>query len=74
MNARANRTLRGSTVCVALLAAGIGLAAVVLAVILLLYYFRDRALKVLAFLLRPLPERARLAALKLVVEFIDGLR
>jgi uncharacterized protein (TIRG00374 family) len=53
---------------------GIAIAAGALVVVLLLYFYRERALRVIAFLLRPLSEKARLAALKLVVEFIDGLR
>jgi len=54
--------------------AGIAIAAALLGVMLLLYFFRERAQKVVAFVLRPFPEKARLAVQKLLVEFIDGLR
>jgi len=53
---------------------GISIAAAILAVILLLYFFRDRALRVVAFLLKPLPEKARASVLSLLREFIEGLR
>jgi uncharacterized protein (TIRG00374 family) len=53
---------------------GILIAAAVLAVILILYFFRDRAFAVVGFLLKPLPERPRAAVLGLLGEFIDGLR
>jgi uncharacterized protein (TIRG00374 family) len=54
--------------------AAITIAAAVLAVILLLYFFRERAMRVVGFVLRPLPDRARSAVLALLGEFIDGLR
>ncbi len=53
---------------------GIGIAAAVLVVILLLYFFRERTLRVVAFILKPLPEKARSVVLRLLGEFIDGLR
>ncbi len=53
---------------------GIAIAAAILAVILLLYFFRERALRVVAFLLKPLPEKARASVLSLLREFIEGLR
>jgi uncharacterized protein (TIRG00374 family) len=54
--------------------AGIAIAAALLLVILLLYFFKDKALKVIAFVLRPFPAKARLVVQKLFVEFVDGLR
>jgi len=54
--------------------AGIAIAAALLVVMLLLYFFRERAQKVAAFVLRPFPEKARLAVQKLLAEFVDGLR
>lgn len=53
---------------------GIAIAAVLLLIMLGLYFYRERALKVFGFILKPLPEKARRAALKVVAEFIDGLR
>jgi len=53
---------------------GIAIAAAIMAVILLLYFFRERALRVVAFVLKPLPEKARAAVLSLLREFIEGLR
>jgi uncharacterized protein (TIRG00374 family) len=53
---------------------GIVAAAAILAVILFLYFFKDRALRVVGFLLKPFPEKGRAAALSLLGEFIDGLR
>lgn len=53
---------------------GIAVAAALLAATLLLYFFRERALRVVAFLLKPLPEKARAAVLKVLREFIDGLQ
>jgi uncharacterized membrane protein YbhN (UPF0104 family) len=54
--------------------AGIAIAAALLLVILLLYFFKDKALGVIAFILRPLPAKARFAVQKIFVEFIEGLR
>lgn len=53
---------------------GIAIAAALLLVILLLYFFKDKALRVVGFLLRPFPEKARRAVLRLLAEFIEGLR
>lgn len=50
------------------------IAAVILAVVLVLYFFREQTLKVVEFVLRPLPEKARAAVLKVLREFIDGLK
>lgn len=52
---------------------GLALAAVVGALTLLLYLFRDRALRVAAFLLRPLPARAGEAGMHALRGFIEGL-
>jgi uncharacterized protein (TIRG00374 family) len=52
---------------------GVTLAAALLTMTLLLYFFRERALRVVAFLLKPLPEKAREAVLGLLREFIAGL-
>ncbi len=53
---------------------GAALALALLALIVLLTVFRERALGVIAFLLKPLPERARGRVLELTHEFIDGLK
>lgn len=55
-------------------AVGIGVAAAFLTAILLLYFFRERALRVVGFVLKPLPAKARAAVLRLLAEFIDGLK
>ena len=52
----------------------LGLAGGILAFVLALYFFRERALKVVAFVLRPLPQKASTAVLKILREFIDGLK
>ncbi len=52
---------------------GVAIAAALLTLTLLLYFFRERALRVVAFLLKPLPEKARMAVLGLLREFIAGL-
>jgi uncharacterized protein (TIRG00374 family) len=52
---------------------GVAVATAILAVTLLVYVFRDRALRVAAFVLKPLPERGRHAVVKLLREFIEGL-
>jgi uncharacterized protein (TIRG00374 family) len=53
---------------------GISAATAVLAMIAVLYFFREKALKVIGFFLKWLPERFRKGALLLVHEFIDGLK
>jgi uncharacterized protein (TIRG00374 family) len=53
--------------------AGLVLAAVILAFILVLYFFRDRVVKAVGFVLRPSP-KARTTVQRLMHEFIDGLR
>lgn len=52
---------------------GVAIAAALLTLTLLLYFFRERAIRVVAFLLKPLPEKARGAVLGLLREFISGL-
>jgi uncharacterized protein (TIRG00374 family) len=52
---------------------GVAVAAALLTLTLLLYFFRERALSVIAFLLKPLPEKTSGAALRLLREFIGGL-
>jgi uncharacterized protein (TIRG00374 family) len=52
---------------------GLVLAAALVALIAALFLFRDRALRLVHFLLRPLP-KARAAAERLLSEFLDGLR
>ena len=52
---------------------GVAIAAALLTLTLLLYFFRERALRVVAILLKPLPEKARGAVLGLLREFISGL-
>jgi uncharacterized protein (TIRG00374 family) len=54
--------------------AGLAVAVVFLAATLLLYFFRERALRVVCFVLKPLPGKVRAAILKVLQEFIDGLR
>ena len=53
---------------------GVACATGLLILILLLYIFKDKALRAAAALLKPLPEKFRGAVLELVHEFIDGLR
>ncbi len=53
---------------------GIVLALAALALMLLLHFFRDRALRAGGRLLAPLPERLRERVLGLLGEFIDGLK
>jgi len=55
-------------------ALGVGIAAAFLVATLLLYFFRERALRVVGFILKPLPGKARAAVLKILREFIDGLK
>jgi uncharacterized protein (TIRG00374 family) len=52
------------------LAVGVGL----LALILFFYFFRETALRIAAFFLRPLPASWREKAGRLIHEFIDGLK
>jgi uncharacterized protein (TIRG00374 family) len=53
---------------------GVAFASSLLLLIALLYFFREKALRGIGFLLKPLPERVRRRALELVHEFIDGLK
>jgi len=53
---------------------GVGTASGLLLVVLLLYLFKGRAVRVVGALLKPLPERLRARVLDLVREFIDGLK
>jgi len=53
---------------------GLAFASGLLAVSLLLYFFKDPSLRLIAFLLRPFPEKFRRAALELAEEFILGLK
>ena len=53
---------------------GVAVAAGFLIATLLLYFFRERAIRIVAFLLKPLPEKAREAVLRILREFIEGLK
>jgi uncharacterized membrane protein YbhN (UPF0104 family) len=53
---------------------GVAVAAVLLAASLLLYVFRERAIGVVGSVLKPLPERARNAVIKVLRGFIEGLK
>ena len=53
---------------------GAALAVVLLALTVLLYSFEAKALRVVAFLLKPLPEKARRAVDRVLSGFIDGLK
>ena len=53
---------------------GVAVAAAFLGGTLLIFFFRERALRVVGFVLKPLPERARAAVLKVLREFIEGLK
>jgi uncharacterized protein (TIRG00374 family) len=53
---------------------GAAIAAAIMALIVLLYWQRGRAVQAAAKVLRPLPEKARAKVLALLGEFIDGLR
>lgn len=53
---------------------GIGVATAFLLISLSLYFFRDVTLKVINFLLRPLPDRWAIQIILLVEEFIQGLK
>jgi len=53
---------------------GVAFASCLLLIIAVLYFFRERALRVISFLIKPLPERLRCRILELGHEFIDGLK
>lgn len=53
---------------------GVAAASLLLAVCLLFYFFREKAVALTARLLKPLPEKARQKVLKILHEFIDGLK
>lgn len=53
---------------------GLVFASVLLALSLALFFFREKTLKVIAFLLRPLPHRLSQKILGLFDDFIEGLR
>lgn len=53
---------------------GIGVATAFLLISLSLYFFRDVTLKVINFLLRPLPDKWAIQIILLVEEFIQGLK
>jgi uncharacterized protein (TIRG00374 family) len=53
---------------------GVAFASSILAVALLLYFFKSRAVGVVGRLLRPFPEKFRSRVLSLLLEFIDGLK
>lgn len=53
---------------------GVGVASLVLVVSLLFYFFREKALAITARLLKPLPAKLSEKILKLLHEFIDGLK
>jgi uncharacterized protein (TIRG00374 family) len=52
---------------------GVGLAAGILTLTLLLYFFREKFARVVGFLLKPLPEKARQTGLRVFGEFVKGL-
>jgi uncharacterized protein (TIRG00374 family) len=53
---------------------GLALASLLLAVSLFFYFFREKALAITARLMKPLPEKLSQRILKLLHEFIDGLK
>jgi uncharacterized protein (TIRG00374 family) len=53
---------------------GVGVAVALIGVSVALFVFRDKALRVVGFLLKPFSERARQAVLKGLGNFIEGLR
>ncbi len=53
---------------------GVVLGVVLLGLILSMYFFKEKTLRVFAVLFRPLPERVRGKALNLVGELIEGLK
>ena len=52
---------------------GVALGAGILALTLLLYFFREQVSRVVGFLLKPLPEKARQTGLRVFGEFVKGL-
>ncbi|HPW17939.1 MAG TPA: lysylphosphatidylglycerol synthase transmembrane domain-containing protein, partial [Candidatus Aminicenantes bacterium] len=54
--------------------AGVALAAVLVGASVALFVLRDKALRAVGFLLKPLPERARAAVLRALASFIEGLK
>ena len=53
---------------------GLAVAAALLAATLFLYFLRERALRMVGFLLKPFPAKARNAVIEILREFIEGLR
>ncbi len=53
---------------------GAALAVTLLVLTVLLYSFEEKALRIVSFLLKPLPERARQAVDRVLRGFIDGLK
>jgi len=53
---------------------GVAFATVLLFLTLALYFFKDRTLRVITAVLRPLPERWSAKILELIREFIEGLK
>lgn len=53
---------------------GIAFASALLFVALSLYFFRDKTLRIIAFLMKPFPEGFRTRVLSLAEEFIQGLK
>ncbi len=53
---------------------GLGLASAMLLIVLSLYFFREQTLKIVVWLIRPLPWRIREKILDLFEEFIQGLK
>ena len=53
---------------------GVAFALGLLALIAALYFFREKAVGAIGFLLKPLPERIRRRLIELLHEFIDGLK
>ena len=49
-------------------------AGTILAVVMVLYFFKDWAIRAVGFLVRPLPAKAAAAVTKVLAEFIDGLK
>jgi len=53
---------------------GLGLATALLLISVSLYFFRDKTLKVINFILRPLPDKWTIKIIMMVEEFIQGLK
>jgi len=53
---------------------GVSFATILLIVCLLFYFFREKALRVAGFFLKPLPHKLRDKIVNLLHEFIDGLK